>query len=156
MECAQLTNREHFGGPKTMHACSNECGSYEWGSHGTPKLLLVASSPACIVGTKISLCVCLYIGMYVIPRPVPGGGQNLPPPLPDFRDNSKTVADIDTNFWVPYPTSILHRLCNIHWNPVAFLNCVFVTSLQAIFGQNRLNFEKFTKNIFFKKSAQKS
>ena len=38
------------------------------------------------------------------------GGGRICPPLLVFQNNSKTVADIDTKFGVPYPTSIWHRI----------------------------------------------
>ena len=40
------------------------------------------------------------------PRPAGGGGAESAPRLPKFRDNSKTVADINTKFGVPYPKYI--------------------------------------------------
>ena len=48
---------------------------------------------------------------YVVKRnyifsPRPAGGAESAPPLLDFLNNSKTAADIDTKFGVPYPTSI--------------------------------------------------
>ena len=70
-------------------------------------------------------------------NPRPAVGQNLPPPpLPDFRDNSKTVADIDTKFRASYSTSIWLRLFKFNWNLVknVWTICGFVTSLQTISG----------------------
>ena len=36
----------------------------------------------------------------------PLGGAESAPPLLNFLNNSKTIADIDTKFCVPHPTSI--------------------------------------------------
>ena len=56
----------------------------------------------------VSRCCRRFASVEVLgvsPRPDGGGGAESAP-LPDFRDNSKTVVDIDTKFGVPYHTSI--------------------------------------------------
>ena len=52
---------------------------------------------------------------YINPRP-DGGGAESDPPSWFFQNNSKTVADIDTKFGVPYPMSIWHRMTKIGRN----------------------------------------
>ena len=44
------------------------------------------------------------------PRPAGGGGRICP--FLVFQNNSKTVADINTKFGVPYPTLIWHQMSN--------------------------------------------
>ena len=78
-------------------------------------------------------------------------------PLLDFLNNSKTVADIDTKFGVPYYTSIWHRMTTSGRNRSEnFWEIdVFVRSLHANLDQNRLNVKKFAKNRALKEITQK-
>ena len=84
---------------------------------------------------------------YALPAPRCTGGDRICPLL-DFLNNSKIVADIDTKFDVPYPTSIWQYVTKFGRNRSEF--CweidVFVGSLHANFDQNRLNVKKFAKN----------
>ena len=74
--------------------------------------MMMLSSWGCIWNAWFGLVPMLFFRWMIIIMlfeqfdPRPAGGQNLPPPLPNFRDNSITVADINTKFGVPYPTSI--------------------------------------------------
>ena len=89
----------------------------------------------------------------------PAGGQN----SCFFQNNSPTVADINTKFSVPYPTSIWYLMIKFDWNRSEIFReiDVFVGSLRANFSQNRLNVSaqnrlqfRLAKNKFSKKPAQ--
>ena len=73
---------------------------------------------------------CRHCCAFFNPRPA-GGAESAP--LRDFL-NSKTVADIDAKFCVPYPTSIWHPTTKFCRNrPENFLELdVFVGSLHAL------------------------
>ena len=107
----------------------------------------------CGVSDIFVLCVpdtCYAnILMYFPFNPQPAGGGRICP-LPDFLNNSKTVADIDTKLGVPYPTSMWHRMTKFGRNRSEnFWEIdVFVGSLHTNFEQNRLNVKKFAKIEF--------
>ena len=92
---------------------------------------------------------------YLNPRHAGRGSKICP--LLVFLNNSKTVADIDTKFGVPYHISILHQMTKCCRNLRDFFPDIdaFVGSLHANLDQNRLNVKKFTKNRVLKQTAQK-
>ena len=78
----------------------------------------VISTGASVISTVLTTTEVIgtvVIGTVVInPRPAAAGGETESAPLTDFRDNSKTVPDIDAKFKVTYPTLILHGQCKFY------------------------------------------
>ena len=85
----------------------------------------------------------------------PGGGAESAPSF--FQNNSKTVADIDTNLGVPYSTLIWHQMTKFGRNQLEnFWEIdVLVGSLPINFDQNRIHVKKFAKNRVLKETVQK-
>ena len=79
----------------------------------------------------------------------------MPPPLPNIRDNSKTIVDIDVNFGIPYRASIwrLDRKFRHNWLRTFWENDVLMTSCYAILDGKVVNVWKIVSNQAMKQTA---
>ena len=69
------------------------------------------------VGASCPHCPSRFQSILYNTRPA---GEAESAPSYFFQNNSKTVADIDTKFGVPYLTSIWHRMTKFGWNQSDF------------------------------------